>query len=255
MKKTTSIFIFLLVLAGWAVFGGLGPSWGGWAPATCLASGCFCEAVHPGAIAQPVNSWSSLAFVLPGLLVLTQAHRKQAHPVNFFNSRPVYGRVLGAALIVTGIGSAFYHASLTFTGQFLDVLGMYLFISFALIYALARFFQFSTGAAGASYLAVNLLLAASLIWLPGIRREVFAGLVLATIAAEGWLLWLKKPAIQARWFLGAIGSMAAAYLIWILDNARLVCWPESWLQGHAIWHLLGALAAWLLVQYYQSEKI
>ena len=50
--------------------------------------------------------------------------------------------------------------------------------------------------------------------------------------------------------------MAVAFVIWILDFTRTVCAPASWLQGHAVWHILGAAAAWYLFRYYSelSEK-
>ena len=48
---------------------------------------------------------------------------------------------------------------------------------------------------------------------------------------------------------------AVAYIIWILDNTRTICFEHSLIQGHAIWHILGAVAVLFLHKYYVSEKI
>jgi predicted membrane channel-forming protein YqfA (hemolysin III family) len=47
--------------------------------------------------------------------------------------------------------------------------------------------------------------------------------------------------------------MAVAFLIWVVDWLRLVCTPDSFVQGHAIWHFLGALAAACLFKSYEEE--
>src|SRR5688572_29172030 len=39
--------------------------WDDWQPASCLATGCFCEAVNNfSAVRQQANTWSSLAYVI-----------------------------------------------------------------------------------------------------------------------------------------------------------------------------------------------
>ncbi len=238
---------FAAILGAWGIFSSLPLDWSAWQPATCLPA-CFCEALHAGALAQPVNSWSSLAFALPGLLVIS------ARPTTSALIRRTEARVTyGIALLVIGLGSAFYHASLSFAGQFFDVMGMYLLISFAALYALARLGWLAPGLLPAAYLAVNLLLAGVLLWLPGVRREVFGGLVVVTLALEAWSL--RGSLRRGRYLLGAIVSLGAAFAIWSLDNSRTLCSPQSIFQGHAAWHVLGALAAWLLYQYYIDGPI
>jgi len=56
----------------------------------------------------------------------------------FAQSDPAYRQMYGYALVATGLGSYFYHASLTFAGQVADMTGMYLVITFALLYCTGR---------------------------------------------------------------------------------------------------------------------
>jgi hypothetical protein len=47
--------------------------------------------------------------------------------------------------------------------------------------------------------------------------------------------------------------MMFAFVIWALDRERLICYPDSLLQGHALWHTLGAVAATCLFRSYEEE--
>ena len=64
---------------------------------------------------------------------------------------PAYRRLYGCALVAIGLGSYFYHATLTFAGQVCDMSGMYLLITFALLYGVARITRIRTGVAMAAY--------------------------------------------------------------------------------------------------------
>jgi hypothetical protein len=240
----------LIVLAS-AALAFTGITWAGWRPATCMPDDCFCEAVRDGPIAQPVNTFSNLAFVLVGLLIVAAP---PADPRAPFARSPVYGWTYGVAVIVIGLGSLFYHASLTFAGQWFDVMGMYLLGSFMVLYNLARLRPLPGAVFAITYIVANAALGAALIAVPEVRRQLFATLVLVTIASEWWIRRQRQPRIRSGYFLAALGSFALAYGIWILDNERVLCAPESWLQGHAAWHLLSAAAAGFIFLYYRSES-
>ncbi len=232
-------------------------SWVGWLPASCMPDDCFCEAHHDGLIRQPINTYSNLAFVLVGLLMLTVARDDWSKGTrhNLMSLHRAYPVIFGLAAIVIGGGSFFYHASLTFIGQWFDVMGMYLFVGFAMVYSFARLrpmrpFYFIVG-----YLAMNAMLGYLLIVNPAIRRQVFAAMVWTALALE-ILVWLvDSPKIEKRWLAASVASLALGYAMWMLDETGAWCAPTSWLQGHAVWHLLTALAAGLLFVYYRSEAM
>jgi len=50
----------------------------------------------------------------------------------------------------------------------------------------------------------------------------------------------------------SLASILVAFAIWNASKAWL-CQPHSLVQGHAIWHLLGAVSAYFLYRYYASE--
>ena len=207
----------------------------GWPRATCLPDHCFCEAVAAGPVAQPANAWSSLAFVVAGLVIVGWPG---------LAGEPVYRRIYGYALMATGLGSYFYHASLTFAGQVADMTGMYLVITFALLHCIGV-------ARGRSAVTAYVLGNAGLMWFqvsyPDVRRYVFGLLVLS-------VLWLENRTRRTnrKWLWRGAAALGLGFVFWVLDITHVVCAPGSIVQGHAAWHVLGALAGWFLFRFYWS---
>lgn len=238
------IGIVLLLLA-------LGPDWSVYAPASCTATRCFCEMPRIGAlILQRANSWSSLGFVFAGCLMIVLARAPAWHSA----MTPVSAVAFGITAIIVGLGSVLLHATLTLWGQFLDVLGMYLVGSFLLVSALARWRRMADGQAIALYLLLCLVLVGVLIVAPEVRRWLFAVVLIAAIVLELGLARPRRQGVRLRFYLAGILVNAIAFAIWNLDQHGLACAPSSLIQGHAIWHLLGAVATWLTFAYYRSER-
>ena len=259
-----------------------------WRPATCWPDACFCEAIGAGPLRQPINTWSNLAFVIVGWLIA--AHATADRPL-----RRSYALLLAFACVAIGLGSWFYHASLSFVGQWFDVMAMYLLGVFMALYAAARLLREAprsrrrllseaprsrrrilseaqrsrrrilseaprsrrkpigdrTFAVG--YVIINVALGVLLIVWPEARRFVFGALIVVALLLEAIIHRTPRPAIQARWLIGALAVYVVAQVIWTLDLNHLVCDPTSVLQGHAVWHVLTAISAGLVYRYYQSE--
>lgn len=238
-------------VATWLVLYGLGPNWAAYAPANCLATRCFCELPRAGELVlQPSNSWSSFGFVLAGFLAILLA--RGAGWRSGLNRDAA--RWYGATAIVVGVGSALLHSTLTLWGQFFDVAGMYLVSGFGLTYALARWRDWSRAEAMRFYTGLLGVLLALLLAMPEIRREVFNLVMLAAVGAELILARPRRPGVRVSLFLAGIAANLVALTIWVLEQREPYCRPEALIQGHAVWHLLGALALWLTFLYYRSER-
>jgi hypothetical protein len=227
--------------------------WSTQRPATCLPYGCFCEAIRDQLVRQPANAVSALAFVFVGLLILL-AFRPNDASTNPIRSQRVYTVLFGSAAMIIGIGSLLYHASLTFWAQTVDVLGMYLIVTLIIVYGMARLTSVSSSISASVYVAGNAVLLGGLIVFPEARREAFALLVVVAVGLE--LVARRRDVLEYRtgWFWAAVLLLVAASAVWTADITRTVCAPGSWLQGHALWHVAGAGAVWLMFQYYRSGE-
>lgn len=199
--------------------------------AFCMPANCFCEAVSSTIPKQPSNTWSSLGFVFVGLIIALKG------------KLPIFTNLYSLALYFVGIGSAYYHALLSYTGQVLDVLGMFLVITTVLCYRWAQ-------ASGRNWIGVWLMLNAVALGaqaaVPSLRRYLFGIVMLVFLMQE---FRLRSSTTSLRNFNIALGTFTLAFLVWTLDITRTVCQPDLWLQGHAVWHLLGAISCWFLYKH------
>lgn len=217
----------------------------GWRPATCLPADCFCEAVRDSLVRQPANTWSSLAFVVAAAWIalrLRSSERARA---------PLPKAEAGlfiAALALVGFGSAFYHATLTFVGQVVDVAGMYLVATFILLHRLGPRFHLPPIGSVLVFVAANAGLMAAQVTTPSMRRVAFGVLLVLALAIEWRSSRRGRP-----WLARGALLMMFAFVIWALDREGVICDPDSLLQGHALWHALGAIAATCLFRSYEEE--
>ena len=236
---TVALAVLLYFLALW-----LGTTDLAARPATCTATGCFCEAPQSVFPAQLAASFSSLAFVLLGVWTLLGG------------LRPALGTperrltpAFGAIFIFIGASSFIYHATLSFFGQFLDIFSMYTFGILLALGALYRSGRLGPRAAFALFVALTAILAVVQYLVPDARRLLFALLLLPGIVLElmPFVTGYSPRSPNVRFIYVGVTTMVVAYGIWLLDQTAYFCEGHSLLQGHAIWHVLGAVAAVMIV--------
>ena len=131
---------------------------------------------------------------------------------------------------------------------------MYFTSGFMLVCALARWRNWPRQQSILVYGGLLAVLLALLYAVPEVRRWLFAVVLIAAIVAELALARPLRPGVRTGYYLAGLATKALAFTIWNLDQRGLVCQPDSLIQGHAAWHLLGATALWLTFLYYRSER-
>jgi Ceramidase len=246
-----ALLTMLSMVAIWLLLSALGPDWAAYALATCTATRCFCELPRIGSLVlQPANSWSSYGYAFAGFLMIVLS-QGQTWKSRF---RSEAATAFGLTAIFVGLGSVLLHATLTLWGQFFDVMGMYLTGGFMLISALARWRGLPPRLAIALYLVLVSALVLVLYQIPDVRRWLFAVVLLAAIVIELGFARPRRARVRVGYYFAGIATKAVAFTIWNLDQHGTLCAPESLLQGHAAWHLLGATSLWLTFLYYRSER-
>ena len=221
----------------------------------------FCERPHDlVALAQPANTLSNAGFLLTGLAVAWRAGRRDLLG-DVLPRRRGLATTYAVVAVLLGPASAAMHATQSALGGRLDLLSMYLVASFAAAHALVRLRGLGTGTFFALFggfvvgceLVGALPVHVPVVAVPG--NVAFAAL-LVTAAVVETVLWRRAAETRTdlRWGAGAVGAMLVAFVIWNLAQGPW-CARASWLQGHAAWHLLDALAAYLLFRLYASERV
>lgn len=234
--------------------------WEGMQPATCMPDACFCEPVVSGLIRQPINTWSNLAFILVGFwaVVLGVMELSKAPinypPKNLMSSHWIYPLTYGTTAVLVGVGSMFYHSSLIFYAQVLDILGMYLLASFMALYNLSRILKFNKRTFFSLYLGVNLALGYISSVYPVTRRPIFIAILVIILASELHARLKVPSGMNIKILAWAFISLGIGCSAWILDIKKAICLPDSWLQLHSLWHIGMAGAIGFIFLYYRSEK-
>jgi hypothetical protein len=205
----------------------------------------FCESAQCAWIAQPANAWSSLIYVGVGGWLLAKDSAQT----------PLAIRMIGPIAILVGLGSFFFHASLSFVGQSLDIGSMLLFSALLLTLNLRRLGWLSSRNWLGAYVVMNLISFLLMVKIRPIGPYVFAFEAILSILLELRLMKVEMSVenqqVSRQPYFLALGIFAFSYGIWILDYHRIICAPEShFLQGHAAWHLLNSSVFILLHRYY-----
>ncbi len=232
----------------------------------------FCESNRLcEAIVQPANTWSNLGFLIVGLLCLfigiNDLKVRSPEIPNLMVRYPVFSIILGVSCIYLFIGSFLYHASLTKAFQKLDITGMYavalsfmgyiMFRSYPTRYVKRRnIYQSSHLIIASIAVLLNILFFAGL-WKVNVN-VLFPIVVLIIIAVNTIYNRVYKVHYQIlykRIFQLSIVVGVISFTCWILDRQDIWCSPDSFLQGHAIWHILCSITIFLLYISFRVERI
>ena len=237
--------------------------WGGWLGPDVGRGDNFCEAARPGWVKQPANSWSNLGFVVAGLLVAWRCGRPDLLG-EVLPRHPPLATAYACVVVLLGPASAAMHATQAERGGDLDMLSMYLVAAFAAAYALMRWVR--QGRVLFAQLFLLFVAGCELVGLYDGRVPVvdyagnlaFAALLVTAVVVEV-RLWRRagrapgaEPRTDLRWGVASLGTILVAFAIWNATKSQW-CDSHSWLQGHAAWHLLDAVAAYLLFRLWASE--
>jgi Ceramidase len=247
-SATAIVSCGLLALAVW--FGWLGPDIGRGAG--------FCEAARDGVVRQPANTFSNLGFVVAGLLIAWHAGLRE-NTGTVLSAHRSLAIAMACLVVLLGPGSAAMHATQSAAGGHLDTLSMYLVASFAVAYSAMRWLRGGTllfagiFMGGVAFCELVALYRAELPVVMFSGNAAFGLLLVTATALELLVLRRGETRTKRGYGYASLASILIAFSIWNAARAWL-CDPHSLIQGHAIWHLLGAVSAYFLYRYYASES-
>jgi predicted membrane channel-forming protein YqfA (hemolysin III family) len=223
----------------------------------------YCEFNHPERLFhQPMNTYSNLIYFFYGLMVFQLGWKdwkafanREANTVGKF---PYLSLLLAANFIYLSLGSAFFHSSLTWIGQRMDMNATYgLTLSLICIgmvqvilkKELSKQFQVIL-LLGMLLLIVGFLPLALQISSAILLPALFLVLLLLGIGNYLQYRTQRSPLLLILSFV----LLAVAIQVRTLDVAKINCDPLSIWQGHALWHFLTATSSLCMYFYFRSVK-
>jgi hypothetical protein len=213
---------------------------------------------------QSMNTYSNLAYFFFGVLLLQIAkndfNKKEKNAQNRLEKFPLLSALMGCCFIYLSFGSAFFHASLTYLGQRVDMNGTYS-ISITLLgigfYHVFHKIDFSEKV--------------KKVWIACLILSIFAFVKISLLISSGKLLPAMialqtglvvfvffqkgKEKKQLMFAILSLVLMIIAVKIRTLDVQKIDCDPYSWYQGHAVWHLLTAMSSFCSYAFFRFSKI
>lgn len=225
----------------------------------------FNEAIRGSIFRTRANTWSNIGYIFVGIYTIAYAWWDARRPTKesdpYAVREPALMVLFGFACVVLGFGSGAMHAAMTGWGHKADVFGMFAVLIALVALQSARWFpaikiagkrHATWPALGLIAIILSLFLINNMNLLGG-GAKVFGSLIIFTWITITVDTLRGKTSQQHRWLALSGISLATAYLIWNLDKAGRFSTPESWLQGHALWHLLTAVTLGSMAALYRSE--
>ena len=199
-------------------------------------------------IRQPADTYSNLGFLFAGILMLVYAWQDgQSTTKQFVARHRVWSQVYGGALVLTFLGSAFFHASLTWLGEWIDLAAVFAAGWLPILFNFHRLQARNHPHANPAWpwlLIFAVLWALSCYSIFRIKAWYTFPTLLVLIGMSSALVqWKHGNRRSLPWMLGSIGLTFFAIMWFVFDIRRVGCDPDSWFQPHAMWHLTDAAAA------------
>jgi len=216
--------------------------WGG------LPNVKWCEETLCAVVAEPANTWSNLAYLAVAAVLYFAARKEPSKTLRFW----------AHAAFWVGTASLAYHATVAFVTQVFDFFGMYFY--FLLILGLnllrlgavrkERFFR-TLWPSIVGFTALTVLVAKV-----GLPVQGLIGLLIALTLGTEVVASLRATApIRYGMLVTTLVFISAAAACSAADASRTFCEPSNHLlQGHALWHVLGAVALGASYFYYRQFR-
>ncbi len=238
-----------------------GSIWEGMTLSKSALTSEYCEFNNPNKFfRQSMNTYSNLVYFFLGVLIC-QIAWEDSHSRIFQNrlaNFPLLSALMGFCFIYLSFGSAFFHASLTWAGQRVDMNGTYS-ITLTLV---------SVGLYHVFY-KINLSEQAKKVWIAVMVMIILAfyqiHLLISSSILVPILILLMLILIGINYFqfpqkrhiifgFLSIVLVAIAIKIRTMDVQKINCDPHSLYQGHSVWHLLAGLSSFFNYAFFRFCK-
>ncbi|HMQ26188.1 MAG TPA: hypothetical protein PKA98_09385 [Acidimicrobiales bacterium] len=202
-----------------------------------------CECIHDGPVTQPVNTMTSLAYVVAGLALARRSRRVGG-------DRPYAGPVAGA-LVLNGLGSVAYHGPGGRAGKWLHDTGLVALTATLAVAGVARVLGWEHRRAHLADAVLVAAGAAALAVRPGSELAIVAPLGVVAVGHE-----LVRPSRHGggRRMVGGVLLAVGAVVQARSRTGQPWCQPEGPFHGHGLWHVLSAAGLYLVADGALAER-
>ena len=259
-----SMAITFAMLLVWILFNSvlMGSVWEGMEISKSALTVEYCEFNDTGKFFhQSMNTYSNLVYFFFGIFMCLigkhDVNNQQLNLQNRLAKFPELSFLIGTSFIYLSFGSAFFHASLTWIGQRVDMNGTYslsISIFFIALYSVFHKIELSKSARRGLIIFALLLI----ISFYQIALFVSSSILLPIFILSAWLLiainYFQFPKARSLTLaLFSIISIVIALKIRTMDVQKINCDPYSLYQGHSLWHFLAGFSSFCSYAFFRFK--
>jgi len=208
----------------------------------------WCEETLCHWISEPANTYSNVAYLVVAILLSLFALKKSHKDTD----------VIIKLTFLLGIASGFYHMSLNYLGQFLD-LGFIFLLTFWMISLNIKKikvdmtykdqWKFTLIGSGLFLIIMQVM------YFTNVYFQPLVGVgVLLLLWSEFKTRKLNKTKIKYHFLCASVVTILAGQTFSALDLERVYCDPSNHLfNGHSIWHILSAISIGLIFFHWHQQ--
>lgn len=256
---TAGILLVWIGLDAWLT----GTAWAGMQISQSALTVEYCEFNRVDRfVHQPMNTYSNLVYFYLGVFILgiaqEDAKSRGTLKPNRLQDFPLLSALMGACFVYLSVGSAFFHASLTYAGQRVDMNATYaimLTLAGIALYHVTHRITLTATQKNLWVLAlltiIGLFLKIALL-IPSSRLVPALILLLNVLMVIHYVQFRRE---RSFWLIiVSFALIVAAIKIRTLDVQKVGCDPQSFFQGHALWHVLTALSSFCSYAFFRYTK-
>lgn len=218
----------------------------------------YCEKSKNSYIAQPINSLSGLAYIIIAYLIYKheisnkdETNKKNENNIHYQEQLTQFKLYFATILFVLGITTFAMHASYNKVWTNYDGITMFILITLLLLFNVIIIIYKKNMHQFKIIFTITSILLILISKTKYNNLNNFMGLIFLTIISFIYILKHNNGDTYYLWKSALI--FIIALIIWKLSQSKqILCNPKSIFQGHALWHILTAIAFHQLFLYYTS---
>ncbi len=216
-------------------------------PWSSFEKGSFplCESRLCEWISQPSNTYSNIAFLVVGLILLYL----------FFSKKSLNGLSFGLCTLYIGLSSFLAHASGARLFGFFDFAAIFSVFTLALTKNASYSGLIKKQQENIIFIAAYTGVSCILYFFRFLQEIMFATFIISIVTWEIKILKRNAQTKISSSFKKALSVFGVGLIALALDATKTLCQPDNHIfQMHAVWHICNAIALYFIAMHYDQNR-
>ncbi len=220
-----------------------------------------CEFLYEkGLFKQPNSTFSNVFFLFFGLMILLW-NPLQSKSKNLITENPILSKFMGLLVLGLFLGSTFYHSSVLVIAAYCDMFGVYSVAFYVLYFQLTKFYLklktpnrlLLTNTEKIAF--ISIVVGSTLVFDYLFKDEALPVIIVFSAILVSFLIASYKTNFNFSKRYLTISVLFSFFGIFSFFTDHHVCYQESLIQGHSLWHFCCAACIYCVFLIFSTEEL